>query len=568
MGGMKKHCSLARGGVIIGVCLLFLIAKAPNTHSGEKPQGKPRELPLFISATDTFKDLERPPVRFYHDKHTAALKEEGCGACHPENQNKAITGTYLYTYPKDKPKGSDQVLMDSYHGACMGCHNQRQKQGKKSGAVTCGGCHVKEEREVLEYGAVGPAYYSGVDDIYHKDCIACHKGNEKVKKEAEPLDWKEFYITIRKQEEARWPASVHDYYWHYQHEKALEKKCDLCHHLYSEEQKKLIYQEGTESSCQDCHRGKDEKKKRSYRNVAHSQCITCHLNRDKVGQKAGPATCGGCHGKEKQRTLQELADIPRPQVKQRDEYLIKIDDARMKEVPFGHKAHEGYTATCRACHHETQKACKECHPLKGIKEGGYVTLAQAYHEVSSQWSCIGCHDLKKAEPSCGGCHHFMKSGLAEGSCTICHSGPPDKARTPQTLSAPKELLPDKLDEEITIGLLEEQYKPSKFPHLKIIKKLSDLSHESKLARYFHTQEMTICRGCHHDSPLEAKKPVPPCNTCHSPQKQPRKGVPALFGAYHQQCVGCHEKMDLKIKPRDCSKCHEPKPKVEARKDNH
>lgn len=542
----------------IGIGFFFLFITAKSTQSEEKKSEALKEMPIFISASGLFKDLERPPVKFYHDKHSAALKEEGCGICHPENKNKNIKGKYVYTYPKVRDEASKEALMDSYHQNCLGCHNKRIKEGKKAGAVTCGGCHVKQGPQATEHLAVNSDYYQPLEDPYHKDCIKCHKTTGELNKEAKPLDWKNFYIKAKKKEEATWPKVELDYYQHYQHEKGLEKKCELCHHIYSEEEKKLVYKEGTESSCRDCHKEKDEEKKRSYRNVAHSDCINCHMEKEKEGKKAGPPTCGGCHSEKKQRTLQELADVPRPNVKQKERYLIKVDDAKLKEVPFDHKAHEGYTRSCRSCHHDTQKACKECHTQKGIKEGGGVTLTESYHEVSSEWSCIGCHESKKSEASCAGCHHLMKSGLTEASCNVCHSGPMEKTGAVQTLSAPVELLPDKLDEEMMISVLEKDYKSSKFPHLSIIRKLTDVSNLNRLARYFHTQQMTICMGCHHLSPMEQKKPLPSCNACHSNRMEPRKGVPTLFGAYHRQCIGCHEQMDLKIKPRDCSKCHEKK----------
>ena len=37
----------------------------------------------MISIPPAFADLERAPVAFPHDKHTAALEAEGCQACHP-----------------------------------------------------------------------------------------------------------------------------------------------------------------------------------------------------------------------------------------------------------------------------------------------------------------------------------------------------------------------------------------------------------------------------------------------------------------------------------------------------
>ena len=557
--------------LILGTIRIFG-ATGKNPSQGGKVAGEQErvevlpELPILVCIG--YPNLERSPVKFYHDKHTNALIKEGCGICHPENKNKEITGQFTYSYPKVKYEKNKESLMNSYHTACIGCHKGRIKEGKKGGPVTCGECHIKKAHEKIQYLAIKPEYYQPAQDIYHQDCLACHKQGEKLNKEAKPLPWGDFYLQVKREKEctgAAWPQVQFDYYLHYKHDKALEKKCELCHHIYSEKEKKLIYKKGTESSCRDCHKKKAVRKTRSYRDVTHGQCISCHMERKKEGKEAGPFTCGGCHSDKKQRTVEEMADVPRQDLKQKNTYLIGVDDATLKEVPFDHKAHQGYTKSCRDCHHETMNACKKCHSLKGdVAEGGGVTLAEAYHEASSKWSCIGCHESKKAEPSCGGCHYPMKDALNKtSSCIRCHRGGEGKTEEAKKLPAPEELLPEKLEDELRLSLLEKEYQASKFPHLRIIKKLTDISNESKLARYFHTQRMSMCIGCHHYSPIEEKKPLATCSTCHSIRREPRKSVPTLFGAYHRQCVGCHEKMQLKVQPRDCTKCHEEKPKAGA-----
>ena len=573
----KRHVLLIAS--LIGLCFVFFLGTIEIFSSGEENSAAIEVLPTEKEAGDTLTErpvfisipdlqLERPPVQFYHDKHTNALKKEGCGICHPENKNKDIKGEFTYSYPKIRDEKDKETLMNSYHNDCIGCHNKRTKEGKESGAVTCGECHVKKkEYEKLEYLPIVPDYYQPAADIYHQDCIACHKEGKEPDKKGEALDWGHFYVKAKMKELADWPEVAFDYYLHHKHEKALEKKCELCHHIYNEEEKKLVYEEETESSCRDCHREKDVGKERSFRNVAHSDCITCHMEREKENKDAGPSTCAGCHAEEAQRTVEEMADVPRQDRKQKETYLIKVDDAIMKGVPFNHKAHEGYTRSCRSCHHETMKPCKECHTLKGdTDESGGVTLAEAYHEVSSEWSCIGCHESKTSESSCAGCHHARKNALTETSlCIVCHSGPKEETSVVEPGSAPGDLLPDKLDEEMKLSALEKDYEPSKFPHLSIIKKLTDISNESKLAKKFHAHEMSVCMGCHHSSPMEAKKPLPPCSTCHSVRMKPRKYIPTLFGAYHRQCLSCHEAMDLEIQPRDCTKCHDEKPQLKAEK---
>lgn len=541
--------------VLIGIsaCFFFLFVIMGNTRTERGEKEKVFARPIFISETAVFKKLERSPVEFYHDKHTVALKKEGCGVCHPQDDK----GMLIFKYPKLRDDSTKQSLMNSYHDSCIGCHRERAKAGKKAGAVTCGECHVVKERsQAMEHLPIDPDYYHTLKDTYHRDCIDCHK-EEKLTKKAKVLSWKDFYVKKKEIEKATWPKIDFDYYLHYQHEKGLDKNCELCHHIYDEKEKKLIYKKGTESSCRDCHREKEEENRRSFQKVAHADCINCHMERSKEGKKAGPSNCEGCHIEQKQQRTKEVAFVPRPERGQPDRVLISIKNSRMRGVPFDHKGHEAQSLTCRNCHHEKLIACKDCHTKNGSPEGGMVNLAKAYHEPLSKRSCVGCHTSYKSKQSCAGCHHLLKSGLSEASCLPCHSGSFKEVGVASKLGNPKDLLPANLSGDMTIKTIEKDYMQAKFPHLRIVKKLTEISNASKLAKQFHSDRKTICSSCHHKSPLEAKKEIPPCSTCHSVNMESQKtDTPGLLGAYHRLCLGCHKEMG--IKPINCTGCHEEK----------
>ncbi len=539
--------------VAIGICtcFFFLFGGTTNIRSEENSAESLAERPIFIADTDIFRELERPPVEFYHGKHALALEKEGCGVCHPQDKK----GKFTFTYPKLRDDMAEQRLMNLYHDTCVGCHRERSKKGKASGFVTCGECHVvREVCEEPSYVPVTLDTYCPLEDVYHRDCIACHKEGEHVKKAAGPLNWKDFYVKQKAWKETDWPNMRFDYYLHHKHEEALEKRCELCHHMSDEK-----------SSCRDCHREKEEDGTGSFRDVAHLGCITCHMERKKEGRNTGPFTCGGCHAEGKERPLMEIADILPPDGGQPGEVLISIEGARMKPVPFDHKAHEMQTVSCSVCHHEKLVACKECHTEKGSTEGGDVNLARAYHEVPSQRSCVGCHESRKSEPSCAGCHKSIEGGLNEASCLVCHSGASNGGTDVGNIGmigAPDDILPEKLPEEITISILERDYMPANFPHRAIIDRLTDISNDSELARYFHTKQATICSGCHHYSPVQEKKQVPLCSACHSVRKEPGgSNIPSLLGAYHRQCLGCHKEMG--IEPTGCTGCHAEKATAQA-----
>ncbi len=60
-----------------------------------------------------------------------------------------------------------------------------------------------------------------------------------------------------------------------------------------------------------------------------------------------------------------------------------------------------------------------------------------------------------------------------------------------------------------------------------------------------------CATCHHYTPRGQQHPA--CKTCHDVSAdQADVDKPALRGAYHQQCLGCHREW---INERDCDACH-------------
>ena len=79
---------------------------------------------------------------------------------------------------------------------------------------------------------------------------------------------------------------------------------------------------------------------------------------------------------------------------------------------------------------------------------------------------------------------------------------------------------------------------------------------SSLAVHFHGSPDQLCRGCHHNSPAGG---VPPrCESCHGkPFNELNLFIPGLLGAYHQQCIGCHEEMEIPGST-GCTDCHEKK----------
>ena len=76
-----------------------------------------------------------------------------------------------------------------------------------------------------------------------------------------------------------------------------KESCGVCHHVYDEEQKKLIAADGMEAMCADCHELKKKGNTLGLRKAYHGSCNKCHRKLKKEGKPAGPTTCGECHKK-------------------------------------------------------------------------------------------------------------------------------------------------------------------------------------------------------------------------------------------------------------------------------
>lgn len=524
---MHKEKSRLRIAGSIFVAILMICAVGAHAAVKSSPPGESRADILNIDTLKTFGPLERGPVEFFHDKHTVALEKAGkdCVACHLKETDKDRLSIKFMRLKEDNKK----VVMDTYHANCIACHNQMMSAGQETGPIVCAGCHAKEDRAMSSRRPIG-------------------------------LD-----------------KSLH-----FRHEKALEKKCEQCHHVYDEKAKKLIYEKGKEGTCRYCHKEMSEENRISMRLAAHTDCVACHRALQVQHKTAGPVQCGGCHELKQQQKIEVVANPPRMEMKQPDTVFVKTglkpDDAtvRMSPVPFNHQGHEALNDNCRACHHASLTACSECHTIQGKKEGEGVKLAQAMHQKNAMASCIGCHSEKQAAESCAGCHHFM-SPTRKGSdagCLVCHMPgaqagaplPSDEkmaaelaggmlaARTATVSTLPENDIP----ETVEIKSLADKYKPVILPHRKIVLKLASDIKDNKLANYFHTDPATLCQGCHHNSPL-AKKP-PLCGSCHGEPFDDRNPFrPGLMAAYHQQCMGCHEEMGIqKPASRDCVSCHKEK----------
>ena len=527
---MNKGKYLIRLACIFAV-FTVLIYVFPLYGSGPdaKEASRTRADVITIDGMTVFGELEKPPVEFLHDAHTEALAKKNldCKACHSTEKDRMI--------PKFKRmKDDDRVLvMNVYHKECIACHGEMKVAYEKAGPVDCEGCHKSQ----LQYAS------------------------------------------------SRQPMGF-DLSLHSRHAEANEKKCENCHHEYDEKTKKLFYAKGKEGTCRYCHQDQTIDNRISMRLASHIACINCHSKTLAQKLDSGPVNCAGCHDLAMLQKIKKISPVPRMERKQPDMVLVRTMSEkdkttaapatppnRMDRVPFDHQAHEKYNDTCRVCHHAGLQPCSECHSLTGKKEGKHISLEKAMHQAGADESCLGCHATKQKAPECAGCHAPMGEAAwkEDESCRKCHNTPMPEAqvslspeqenvlasemlkkRKPLTGTYSEKDIPEK----VVIGHLSKDYEPVDFPHRKIVSAIFAKIKDNKLAANFHNEEGTLCQGCHHNSPV-SKKP-PQCGSCHGrvfDKTNPLK--PGITGAYHQQCMGCHQEMGIQ-KPVGCTECHKEK----------
>jgi hypothetical protein len=363
--------------------------------------------------------------------------------------------------------------------------------------------------------------------------------------------------------------------------------CGACHHEYDKEQNQTVYVKGKEGTCRYCHKAQTTEDARAFQAVAHESCVNCHFKLKALNKKAGPADCFGCHAEDKQNAIETLADVPRIRRNQPDSALLSLwlkeavsagEPSRQSILPvaFNHKTHEAATGTCYSCHHASMDPCMSCHTRTGSEKSGFIRLERAMHSTLSTAACMGCHQENLKNKNCAGCHGPMPpKSFPENDCRGCHSIPtasltpvpmdlkqmPAMAEAEITArKAPWSLVPENdIPETVTIDIMKDLYEGAALPHRKIVRTLSNGAQQSQLATHFHGTEKTLCAGCHHHSPLSTTPPK--CASCHglSSATEP-DGRPGLKGAYHGQCIRCHQEMGIeKPAATDCAACHKPKP---------
>ena len=81
---IKRSIARCTVGCLAAMCFVTLGCNDSSIPGGSLLENEPPvRRAMYVSIPEVFGDhLDRPPVKFDHDKHTAALESEGCGTCH------------------------------------------------------------------------------------------------------------------------------------------------------------------------------------------------------------------------------------------------------------------------------------------------------------------------------------------------------------------------------------------------------------------------------------------------------------------------------------------------------
>lgn len=537
------------------------------------------------------KKLEMPPAVFLHDEHTKALAAAGkdCSVCHTA----AATG-HTVKFQREGDGTDPKKLEKLYHNGCIGCHENMASDNLKTGPLDgeCRACHNTK----LPFKSVQAPVKMGSKSLHY-----LHVSSEAIVNPADPQENCGVCHHV-------YDAKLKKLVW----KKGQEDACASCHGDKAEGSKPSL-QTAVHTKCVWCHENVAQTSRAYYTSQAEAKkaqapksnkTLTAKQIKAEAAAEAaaieaaivtGPTTCAGCHTEAAQSKFKQVSPVPRLMRGQPDAtVLLPVNNAKrpvgapeagMKPVVFNHKAHEASVDSCRTCHHVRIESCTVCHTVDGNKDGSFVKLADAMHAPASDSSCVGCHkQTVMTKKECAGCHGAVPV-MAPGSCATCHKdvkgitaaqiadgsafelskeqladiAAQNVAEEPKPV---KPLDPAEVPETVTIGVLSHDFEPSVFPHRKIYEALVKGTGENGLAAAFHTSPLSMCAACHHNSPVADLKTPPKCASCHGIQADKMAASvnkPSLKAAYHQQCMACHDRMQIaKPAATDCAGCHTPR----------
>jgi hypothetical protein len=139
------------------------------------------------------------------------------------------------------------------------------------------------------------------------------------------------------------------------------------------------------------------------------------------------------------------------------------------------------------------------------------------------------------------------TALPELDCSECHT-----CTNPTASNMCLKMCPS-----LTIAHKAVEHNLKEAPDSLLLREIADLYKPVQFSHKLHAEMAEMgggCAICHHYSPPGK---IPPCRECHGAEGSPNNlRQPALKGAYHRRCMGCHREWSHDTK---CIVCHLPEP---------
>ena len=133
----KGTVHLKTGGMLLVMVMVFLFAAGAVKvdTSVEGPIKSGADL-IMIDTMKALGPLERPPVAFFHSRHTEALAKinRDCSVCHMADEKGRLSPKYKRLVDTDR-----QTVTDTYHINCIACHRELAGQAKRAAPRPAGG---------------------------------------------------------------------------------------------------------------------------------------------------------------------------------------------------------------------------------------------------------------------------------------------------------------------------------------------------------------------------------------------------------------------------------------------
>jgi hypothetical protein len=328
---------------------------------------------------------------------------------------------------------------------------------------------------------------------------------------------------------------------------------------------------------------------RSARKAAHDSCVACHHDLAAKKIKTGPVECSGCHDAAAQAGIQTLTDVPRLQRNQPDIVLLTgWDSLGMTRMPMPGSLPRTWirwrsTMYCMKppmppALPVTMTAWRPALPATPRPEQTKGAMSNWRMPCTGRTAQPAASGATRRRPGPatvpGATPRCRQRPSKDQPCAACHNvdvrNLPQKQLSDRTATADlaeqmleqrawtyEKVALDQVPDIVTIGVLSNEYQPSRFPHRLVVEAVFEKADQNEMARAFHGQELTLCTGCHHNSPATLNPPK--CASCHGIAPDLAADKPGLLGAYHGQCITCHQEMAVTSVPAtDCIKCHEKK----------